>query len=157
MMFKVMKPAVTAILTVSILALAGCGTVKKTFGVGKNPPDEFLVMRKRPLVIPPDYHLRPPEAGQPTPQDVPGARQVVEALFPDRPPTMVEGSPGEQALLERIANASSSVRSQVANREEIVVEKGLLLPDILAVGEREFASDGSTIDRVRSEPLDERP
>ena len=40
--------------------LSGCGGLKDALGANKYPPDEFAVVSKRALVIPPDYNLRPP-------------------------------------------------------------------------------------------------
>lgn len=47
-----------------IAPLAGCNTLKDTFGFTKIPPDEFQVITKAPLVIPPDFTLRPPRVAQ---------------------------------------------------------------------------------------------
>ncbi len=45
------------------LALIGCQSIREAAGVAKLPPDEFTVLTKAPLVIPPDYNLRPPQPG----------------------------------------------------------------------------------------------
>lgn len=46
-------------------ALSGCsgGTVQEAFGLDKRAPDEFAVVSRAPLIVPPDYQLRPPEPG----------------------------------------------------------------------------------------------
>lgn len=46
--------------------LGGCDTLRSTFGPSKKPPDEFAVLTKAPLVLPPDFTLRPPEPGAPS-------------------------------------------------------------------------------------------
>ena len=47
----------------ALAALAGCsGTVQEKLGLGKRAPDEFQVVRRAPLILPPDYSLRPPAA-----------------------------------------------------------------------------------------------
>jgi hypothetical protein len=43
--------------------LIGCQSVREATGAAKLPPDEFTVLTKAPLVIPPDYNLRPPQPG----------------------------------------------------------------------------------------------
>ena len=44
--------------------LAACtGTVQENLGIAKRSPDEFQVVRRAPLVLPPDYNLRPPSPG----------------------------------------------------------------------------------------------
>ena len=45
------------------LALMGCESVRQATGVAKLPPDEFTVLTKAPLVLPPDFNLRPPQPG----------------------------------------------------------------------------------------------
>ena len=47
--------------------LAGCSS--NGSGGGSNAPDEFRVVRKAPLTIPPDYNLRPPAPGEARPQE----------------------------------------------------------------------------------------
>ena len=50
--------------------LAGCGEeMRKSFGLGKNAPDEFQVVRRAPLSLPPDFSLRPPQPGAVRPQE----------------------------------------------------------------------------------------
>ena len=44
--------------------LAACGSdVADSLGYGKSPPDEFTVISRPPLILPPDYNLRPPGSG----------------------------------------------------------------------------------------------
>ena len=45
------------------LTLTGCTAFRTAIGATKNPPDEFTVVTKAPLVIPPDFNLRPPQPG----------------------------------------------------------------------------------------------
>ena len=39
--------------------LAGCSNLREMAGLQKKSPDEFAVTTKAPLVIPPDFNLRP--------------------------------------------------------------------------------------------------
>ena len=48
------------------LVLGACGGVRDTLGLAKRSPDEFTVVRKAPLSMPPDFNLRPPTPGAPT-------------------------------------------------------------------------------------------
>jgi hypothetical protein len=50
--------------------LAGCQSTKSALGMTKVTPDEFRVVSKAPLVVPPDYGLRPPAPGEPRPQEL---------------------------------------------------------------------------------------
>src|SRR5471030_800548 len=61
--------------------LAGCDTASKAFGLAKVTPDEFRIVTKAPLTLPPDYSLRPPAPGEPRPQELQpesAARQAIE-------------------------------------------------------------------------------
>ncbi|MBR82941.1 MAG: beta-barrel assembly machine subunit BamF, partial [Magnetovibrio sp.] len=51
---------VLAALTLFSEFLVGCDSVRKSFGGGKNAPDEFVVYKRPPLSLPPEYGLRPP-------------------------------------------------------------------------------------------------
>ena len=51
------------------------------------------------------------------------------------------------------ANVSVSVDSVSPDNGTLIVEKGLLLKDILATGERQFPQDDATVERVQSIPL----
>ena len=44
-------------------ALSACDSIRKVAGLNKKSPDEFAVTTKAPLVIPPDFNLRPPMPG----------------------------------------------------------------------------------------------
>jgi DUF3035 family protein len=59
-----------ALVGAGVLALGGCarGTVQNALGIGKRTPDEFSVVQRAPLVIPPDFELRPPRPGEARPQ-----------------------------------------------------------------------------------------
>jgi predicted small secreted protein len=54
-------PLLAAVLVLPLL-LAACDTVKKQVGVGRHSPDEFAVVKRAPLSLPPEYALRPPSA-----------------------------------------------------------------------------------------------
>jgi hypothetical protein len=51
------------------LGLAGCQNTKEMLGLTKRSPDEFQVVSRAPLSMPPDYSLRPPTPGAARPQE----------------------------------------------------------------------------------------
>jgi len=74
------------------LALAGCSSVSAMLGMDRSGPDEFAVESRAPLLIPPDFNLRPPQPGAARPNEATAAeraRQVVDTAGP--------GEPGKQA------------------------------------------------------------
>jgi hypothetical protein len=110
-----------ALLGGAAVALIGCQGIREAAGVTKTPPDEFAVVTKAPLVIPPDYNLRPPKPGAPpTNQSSPSA-SAEAALIGDDPTTVAAAlpttySPGEKMLLANTgaATADHGVRAQIA-------------------------------------------
>jgi len=62
------------------LALAGCSDARRALGIEKSIPDEFAVVSRAPLVMPPDYNLQPPAPGSERPQEGTTADQARAAL-----------------------------------------------------------------------------
>src|SRR5260221_14574489 len=79
--------------------LAGCQSTKQALGVTKVVPDEFRVVTKAPLVVPPDYSLRPPSPGQPRPQELQPESQARVALMGQR--DAEQRSDGEKLLVAK--------------------------------------------------------
>jgi hypothetical protein len=109
------KPLLIAALAIALPALAGgCSSVKEQLGLTKQSPDEFRVVSRAPLSMPPDYNLRPPTPGAPRPQEGTTRDRAAAAVFgfpgaglqPDQIPPIGEGeaeaaqSSGESALLQ---------------------------------------------------------
>ena len=63
------RMAVAAVIMAG-LGLAGCKTASQAIGLSKVTPDEFRTVARAPLVVPPDYSLRPPTPGEPRPQEL---------------------------------------------------------------------------------------
>jgi hypothetical protein len=55
---------------IAATGLAGCVSTRNALGMNKVTPDEFRVVTKAPLVVPPDFALRPPAPGKPRPQEL---------------------------------------------------------------------------------------
>ena len=58
-----MKRSLLLCLIMAATALSACSSVKNELGVGRRSPDEFTVVKRAPLSLPPDYALRPPVDG----------------------------------------------------------------------------------------------
>ena len=64
------------------LFLVGCGSeLGKVLGTDKLPPDEFTILTKPNLVIPPEYNLRPPAEGEIRPVPQQPSRELQAILF----------------------------------------------------------------------------
>ncbi len=109
MRIRTMKFLPLLALTGAALALAGCGDgIDKQLGLGKNPPDEFKVVERAPLAIPPQFQLRPPAPGAERPQEG-SARQRAEAAVFTR-----EGEQGASTRLDAARGLSDGERTLLA-------------------------------------------
>src|SRR3990170_1233498 len=86
------------------LAVSACGGFRENLGLTKQSPDEFRVVSRAPLTLPPDYSLRPPEPGAPRPQVGTPSQQAERAVFANSQNAAVQQASaprtaGEQALL----------------------------------------------------------
>ncbi|MFN3512736.1 MAG: DUF3035 domain-containing protein [Phenylobacterium sp.] len=66
------------------VGVSGCGSTRAALGMTKVTPDEFRVVSKAPLVVPPDYALRPPAPGEPRPQELQPESAARNALLGQR-------------------------------------------------------------------------
>lgn len=103
--------------------IAACGSMQDAMGLSKRSPDEFAVVRRQPLIIPPDYGLRPPQPGEVGPQvatagdrtraaltgrDAPAGTTAADGLLAEPLPSGRAPSQGEAALLSRAGQAAAS-------------------------------------------------
>src|SRR5436190_17407923 len=88
-----------AAVLVAAAGLAGCQSTSKALGMSKVTPDEFRVVTKAPLVVPPDYALRPPAPGEPRPQELQPESAARNALLGQR--EAEQRSDGEKLLVAK--------------------------------------------------------
>lgn len=113
---------------------------------GSNSPDEFRVVKKAPLVIPPEYSLRPPQAGQAQPFEVDETRiGTISAFGSD---LGQNASPAERALVAAAgANAISPIiRQQVDWEQARTIRKSTSVSDRVLgwEGDEEAVADSAT-------------
>ncbi|MFC4348951.1 DUF3035 domain-containing protein [Kordiimonas lipolytica] len=135
----------------SVLFIGAAALTLAACGGGKNSPDEFEVVSRAPLVVPPEADLSPPRPGEPNAQTIDASGQAYEALFPGKKFKRSEPkSDSERDLLSRVGPSEPDVRSNVGQKDLAVVKKTLLLADILDAEEREFRTDNVSVRRVSS-------
>lgn len=141
---RVSLPRIAGLLAFLLLplALGGCDGTREALGLNKKSPDEFAVVTKAPLVLPPEFGLRPPQPGAPRPQEVQARDRAQAALGGGtagggltqggRSPTSSPRSAGEAALLQqaRATNADPDIRrkvndefTQLAERDSSFVDR----------------------------------
>lgn len=105
------------ILTLTALVLVGCSGLGETLGYGKKRPDEFNVLTNPPLVLPPDFNLRPPGKGN-RPTTLQG-RDLARALVLPRESANTDAlSPAEKNLLDKASDGKpygDGIREQIEN------------------------------------------
>ncbi len=119
--FNTLRSAQIAAIVGAGLVLVACAGFERATGAAKAPPDEFVILTKAPLIIPPDYNLRPPQPGAPDRNQLAPAEQARSLLFTQNPEAAAaalgpEYSEGERALLGRsgAVNADPSIRQAVS-------------------------------------------
>jgi len=57
-----MKNKILIIYFFLFILFSGCESVKKGLGIVKDKPNEFLIEKRDPLVLPPNYKILPPDS-----------------------------------------------------------------------------------------------
>ena len=104
-------------------ALGGCSSVSQTLGMEKSTPDEFRVVTKAPLSVPPEYSLRPPAPGQALPAEIAAAQSDRVISFGQ---DLGADASASERLLVRSAGAiavNPVIRAQVDYEEADIIRK----------------------------------
>jgi len=65
------------------LISTGCTSTSRALGLEKSAPNEFNILTKAPLIVPPEYNLRPPAVGASSAENNYTQRTAREALLGD--------------------------------------------------------------------------
>lgn len=115
-----------AVFGAGLAALTACDSLRDEAGLTKQSPDEFAVTTKAPLIIPPDFNLRPPSPGAaPLNQTDPTSSAEV-AMFNTEDPALVAAQmQGNYSLAEKlllahagVQNADPTIRAQLQSDEK---------------------------------------
>ena len=93
----------------ALATMGGCSSLGRAAGLKASSPDEFRVVTKPPLTVPPEYSLRPPAPGETRPSEINPERLLHASAF------------GQ----ERGANASMSEKLLVAHADAIAVSPSI--------------------------------
>lgn len=117
------KTMTLAAVAVACAAVSSCGSMQKAIGVEKVAPDEFRVVTRAPLVMPPDYALRPPRPGDPRPQELRPDGQARAAVFGQD--VGARSTAGERALVNSAGAGAvdPAIRAQVDLEGAALVRK----------------------------------
>jgi len=118
-------------LSVAATALSGCDSLRQAAGLNKKSPDEFAVTTKAPLVIPPDFNLRPPLPGAPPANTLDPSSNAQAALFASTAdPATVAASmrgnytPGEKMFLAnaKVGTADPGIRARLSADQRAAIQ-----------------------------------
>ncbi len=142
-----------ALVAVLPVALSACSDVKRSLGFEKQPPDEFQVVPRAPLAMPPDFSLRPPQPGANRPQEGSTRDQARRTLTGQRAvtPISTEGrTPGDVALLKRVGADSiqPDVRVLVNKENQALAEADKSFSDRIVFW-RKAEPPGVAVDPVK--------
>lgn len=118
------------------IALSGCTDARKALGFEKAPPDEFQVVERAPLSMPPDFSLRPPAPGAVRPQEG-NVRDQARAALTGRAtatPISAQGrSTGDVALLKKAGaeQIQPDIRIMVNKETQAIAESDKSFTDKL--------------------------
>jgi hypothetical protein len=129
--------------------LGGCGDFRRALGYEKSIPDEFAVVSRAPLAIPPEYSLRPPQPGAAPTQDVATQDRAKEAIFragaqqASLPPAATQRSAGEGAFLQAAGapKADPDIRARVSDDTALTPENQRGFVDKLLFWRKSAAPD----------------
>lgn len=114
----------TVVIAGVALSATGCSNLRGWMGGDKTPPDEFRVVTRAPLSLPPDYGLVAPQPGTPRPQET-DTREAARQIVVDRQAVpasqkqeaaVLQGrDAGEAALLKRagVGDAEPGIRATI--------------------------------------------
>lgn len=113
---------------IAVLAVAGCENTKKQFDFSKKAPDEFSVVKRAPLEMPPDFNIQAPQPGAPRPQELSASDMARSAVLGDAAQRRIAKeagvSQGEAVLLQKSGalDASGAIREQVDRETADIAE-----------------------------------
>jgi hypothetical protein len=101
-----------------VVLLCGCSSssLSRAFGLTRDSPDEFTVVTRAPLSMPPDFGLRPPQPGVARPQEQSDRSLAESALVPESAlgGAPVGVSPGQAAMVRDAGGgAPADIRQRI--------------------------------------------
>lgn len=124
------KFILTLLIAGSAISLAACEKTKEQFDFSKKAPDEFAVVKRAPLEMPPDMTIRAPQPGAPRPQELSATDMARNAVLGEDAQKQIAResgvSQGEAVLLQKsgATGASPAIRAKVdAETAEIIKDE----------------------------------
>ena len=146
---------IVAVAALCAVTLSSCENAREAMGITKQSPDEFSVVTRAPLTLPPDYGLRPPNPGAPRPQEAratDSARDVLVNGGKAGAATSADSalSKGETALLAKAGatHVDPSIRRKIDRESSILATEDDSLADKLIFWQKR-EPPGSVVDAAK--------
>lgn len=143
------------VLTGLAFGLTACEATKEQFDFSKKAPDEFAVVTRAPLEMPPDYSLRPPRPGAQRPQEdtaIDEAKQVVFGANQAETTTPRDVTQGEAILLQKTGavQVNDNIRDVVdAETAELVKENTSTVDKLLGKAGKKIDAPATVVDPIK--------
>jgi len=120
------------------LSLMSCDSIREAAGITKQPPDEFAVATKAPLIIPPDYNLKPPKPGAAPLNQISPTQSAQAALYGQDAAQVAATMQGNYSQAEKMllaqsgaATADDSIRRTIASDNANAEDTGAFTDSLL--------------------------
>lgn len=133
------------------VGLGACSGTKETLGLTKTVPDEFKVVKRAPLAMPPEYNLRPPRAGAPRPQEQTMSEEARQTVFGMTKPAKTQSSSSAEDTFLKQAGADTidpNIREKVsADLADLKEEEQPIGTRLLGIG-GDGEADADVVDAI---------
>ena len=129
------------------MGLSACSQTTKALGLTKNSPNEFNILTKAPLVVPPEYNLRPPQIGTSSAENNYSQKSAREALIGDI--DAAEPTRGEVVLMSKagVGRANQEIRLEIDGANSVERKSESFSDQVLFWKDgRVIRPDGSPVD-----------
>lgn len=131
------------LLCAALMAVSACSKTKETLGLNRQSPDEFAVIERAPLSVPPDYALRPPRAGTFEGNNVPAQAQARRIILGTE---SQNGAPATSSATDLVLQKAGAEQAQPNIRATLDKETTVLSTQNKTVAEKLlfFSKDDGT-------------
>ena len=144
-----MKNTNFVLVGLAFVGLSACSTTQEQFDFSKKAPDEFAVITRAPLEMPPNYTLRPPRPGVQRPQEQTTDNSAAQTVLGTSMQSTKTVSSGEALILQKTgaANANNNIRDVVdMETTKITKENTSTVNKILGKAGKKIDAPASVVD-----------
>lgn len=139
----------------SAALLTACGSgVKDTLGINKKAPDEFKVVSRPPLNVPPEFSLRPPSDGAEGDSNIMPREDAKALVFGEEGEAPQETAPAPRA---KSSGPTSNAEAAFLRNAGAVEADGSSRQDLNREAFRKQRNEKSTIEKLTTLPAGDDP